>query len=418
MRLHTTMIAALACACLAAPAASGATPEQALSRALARQMGAAGSHSGAIAVDLDSGRTLFARRPDIARAPASNEKLYTTASALVALGPRGHLTTRVLGNGTLDAGGTFHGSLYLKGGGDPTFGSTSFTQRAYGTGATDAELARRLADAGVKRVRGGVYGDETYFDRRRGTPAEGYAASFEVEGELSALAYNRGLASENGGSFQSKPAIFAAGRFRSALIAQGIPVAKPAAEQTAPAGSQALALALSPTIATLAGLTNRPSDNFFAEMLIKGLGARFGAGGTTTAGAAVVGRQVNELGAHPRAIVDGSGLSRGDRTSPRQILRLLAHMKADPTAGPAFFGSLAVAGRSGTIAGRMNGTAAAGRCRAKTGTLSDVSALSGYCTARGGHTIAFSILMNGVGVDGARSLQDRMCIAMARYRPT
>jgi len=64
----------------------------------------------------------------------------------------------------------------------------------------------------------------------------------------------------------------------------------------------------------------------------------------------------------------------------------------------------------------MCGTTASGRCRGKTGTLTAVSALSGYCTARNGHTIAFSILMNGVNVGRARLRQDNMAAAIARYR--
>jgi D-alanyl-D-alanine carboxypeptidase/D-alanyl-D-alanine-endopeptidase (penicillin-binding protein 4) len=83
----------------------------------------------------------------------------------------------------------------------------------------------------------------------------------------------------------------------------------------------------------------------------------------------------------------------------------------------AFRDSLAIAGRSGTLRRRMRGTAAAGRCRAKTGTLNSVSALAGYCdTTRGGH-VAFAFLMNRVGAAGARQIQDRMTVELARYSP-
>jgi D-alanyl-D-alanine carboxypeptidase/D-alanyl-D-alanine-endopeptidase (penicillin-binding protein 4) len=64
----------------------------------------------------------------------------------------------------------------------------------------------------------------------------------------------------------------------------------------------------------------------------------------------------------------------------------------------------------------MRGTAAEGRCAAKTGTLDGVSALSGYCDA-GSHTIAFSVLMNGVNVTAARDEQDEIAAAIARYGP-
>ena len=86
-------------------------------------------------------------------------------------------------------------------------------------------------------------------------------------------------------------------------------------------------------------------------------------------------------------------------------------MRADP----AFTASLAVAGRSGTLSTRMRGTTAQGRCRAKTGTLRDVSALAGYCdTTAGGH-VAFAFLMNGTAPWWARIRQDRMTAVLARY---
>jgi D-alanyl-D-alanine carboxypeptidase/D-alanyl-D-alanine-endopeptidase (penicillin-binding protein 4) len=163
----------------------------------------------------------------------------------------------------------------------------------------------------------------------------------------------------------------------------------------------------------MVALINRPSDNYLAEILIKSLGASFAARGTTTAGAGVVRARMAALGLHPR-VVDGSGLSRANLASPRQIVRLLSAI--DGTAGgESFYSSLAIAGRSGTLAYRMRGTAAAGRCRGKTGTLNGVAALSGYCDAVGGRRLVFSILMNRVSVSGARGLQNAMAVSIARY---
>jgi D-alanyl-D-alanine carboxypeptidase/D-alanyl-D-alanine-endopeptidase (penicillin-binding protein 4) len=185
------------------------------------------------------------------------------------------------------------------------------------------------------------------------------------------------------------------------------------ATRTAPAGGEDLATVHSPPVATLIGLANRPSDNYMAEMLLKGIGARFGGHGSTTAGAGVVARTLRGLGV--RATVrDGSGLSRGDRVSPRNVVRLLETVQRGTRALP-FAASLPVAGRSGTLAPRMRGTAAQGRCRGKTGTLHDVSALSGYCQVGGGHLIVFSLLMNRVNPTPARAIQDRMVVALARY---
>jgi len=160
-------------------------------------------------------------------------------------------------------------------------------------------------------------------------------------------------------------------------------------------------------------VTNSASDNFYAEMLVKNLGARFGTSGSTPAGVAVMRSFLKRFGIRPQ-ISDGSGLSRANRTSPREVVALLSAMHSGAQR-VAFEDSLAVAGRSGTLAGRMNGSAAAGNCRGKTGTLSDGSGLSGLCVTKNGHIVAFSILMNSVSPQRARSLQDSAVRAIANY---
>ena len=168
---------------------------------------AAGGRDGAEVVDMTTGQTLFSWAPAVPRLPASVEKVYTTSAALLRFGPNTRLTTRVLGVGTFDLGGGFHGTLYLKGGGDPTFGSKSFDHTAYGTGATMQQLVANLVRAtGITSISGRIVGDESYFDSLRGTPPYGYQASSWIEGELSALVYNRGLANPAGTAFQRRPA--------------------------------------------------------------------------------------------------------------------------------------------------------------------------------------------------------------------
>ncbi len=216
---------------------------------------------------------------------------------------------------------------------------------------------------------------------------------------------------------QRRPGGYAADQLTRALRSSGVPVTGGTAERRAPRGAGLVASVSSPPISTLIRLTNQPSDNFFAETLLKDLGARFGGRGSTQAGAAVVRGTLSDIGVHPARVVDGSGLSRSDHTTPRTIVSLLDHIDRSTDLAPAFRRSLGVACRSGTIGGRMCGTAAAGRCRAKTGTLSNVSALSGYCDLSD-RVIAFSILMNNVSVSGAHTLQDRMAAAIARYRPS
>ena len=166
-------------------------------------------------------------------------------------------------------------------------------------------------------------------------------------------------------------------------------------------------------MAGLVQLTNKQSDNFFAEMLAKLVGAREGRQGTTAAGARAARRFGRSVGASVR-LADGSGLSRADRGSPRSVVGLLRAEDAGPDAH-AFEDSLAVAGRDGTLRDRMRRGRARGHCRAKTGTLHDVSNLSGYCHARNGHDLAFSFLMNGVGILSAQRIQDRMAKALAGW---
>ena len=85
-------------------------------------------------VDLDTGQTLFSQAANTGRLPASVEKIYTTSTALLRLGPNATFTTSILGTGSRSADGVWDGNLYLRGGGDPTFGSVGFDQSWYGTG--------------------------------------------------------------------------------------------------------------------------------------------------------------------------------------------------------------------------------------------------------------------------------------------
>jgi D-alanyl-D-alanine carboxypeptidase/D-alanyl-D-alanine-endopeptidase (penicillin-binding protein 4) len=390
------------------------TPQTILSSSLAQGMRQGGGASGAYVLDLTTGQSLFAASLDIGRLPASIEKLYATSTALLRYGPNANLTTSVFGQGTLDAEGRWRGTLYLKGGGDPTFGSASFDHFAYGGGATIQRLVANLIRAtGITSIEGRLIGDESYFDSLRGTPASGFGFSTEVEGSLSALVFNRGLVNQ-GTAYVLHPAVFAAQQFVSALKAAHVKVAAhiPIGSGRAPADARRLAVVHSPRIATLIKLTNTPSDNFFAETLLKDLGARFGGAGTTAAGAAVVRSELSsQFGINAR-LNDGSGLSRSDSTTPRQVVTLLQKMASNPS----FFDSLAVAGETGTLHDEMKGSVAQGRCHGKTGSLHDVANLAGYCQAADGHTLAFAFLMNALGnANAAHDVEADMAVSLARY---
>jgi serine-type D-Ala-D-Ala carboxypeptidase/endopeptidase (penicillin-binding protein 4) len=391
--LVLSLVAALAV--LPAGAASAiSTPT--LKAKLGREMRHAGVFSGAFVRDLDGQRTLFSSKPDAPRAPASVEKLYTTAAALMRFGPDETLSTSVAGRGFLDPDGVWRGDLYLRGGGDPTLGRDDLQR-----------LSGAVGQAGILRVDGSILGDESRLDTLRGSYDSGGAYDRDIGGVLGALTLNRGFSKDG------KPAAYAAGQFAKVLRTDGIRVEGRSGAGTAPADAQELATVSSPPMRDLIRFTNVPSDNFLAEMLVKDLGAEFGGAGTTAAGVGVVKSQLAELGLTPQ-VVDGSGLSRADRTTPRQVVHLLEAMHGQEVAG-AFEGSLAVAGRTGTIRRRMRGTAAQDRCRAKTGTLIGVSALAGLCESAGGHTIAFAMLMTRTSLARAHGVQDRVAAAIARY---
>ena len=238
-------------------AASGSTALAApLDGLVASGLASAGGASGGYVLDTTTGRTLAAVRADTPRIPASVEKLYTTSTALLRFGPQATLDTTVLGDGELDDAGVWRGDLYLRGSGDPTFGSAAFARRAYGLSTSVGTLAQRVADAGVMRVTGRVYGDESWLDRLRGGPASGFALDYDIGGPLGGLLFNRGLAREDGSALQTMPAKFAATQLTNELRRIGVRVAaqrrRRHRRRRTPTSSPSVA---SPTIATLIRLT-------------------------------------------------------------------------------------------------------------------------------------------------------------------
>jgi D-alanyl-D-alanine carboxypeptidase/D-alanyl-D-alanine-endopeptidase (penicillin-binding protein 4) len=386
-----------------------------LRKVFANDLNAGGGSNGALVVDMNTGKTLYSYRPRTGRLPASNEKIYTTSTALLRFGADARLQSTIDGVGSLAAGGAFDGSLYLRGGGDPSFGSTSFDNYYYGrnvTRATIQSLVKQLVQRGIKSINGDVYGDASYLDAAKGTAPYDFQASFDLGSPLSALDYNRGWTDLYGNYFQANPPLYAAQQLVLALRAAGVKVPKNRAfTGKTPTGAPVLASVDSPPMSTMIALTNTPSDNFFAETLIKDLGARFGGRGSTAAGAAVVRAEVaSKFAIHPR-IYDGSGLSYSDSSSPLDIVTVLEKMASDTD----FVDSLAISGETGTLRDEMVGTNAQGECRAKTGTLNAVSNLSGYCLARDGHTLVFSILQNYVDPNTEHPLQNLMAEALVRY---
>jgi D-alanyl-D-alanine carboxypeptidase/D-alanyl-D-alanine-endopeptidase (penicillin-binding protein 4) len=383
----------------------------ALRAGLQRQFHLAGPHSGGEVIDLGARAELFTLRDGVKRPPASVEKLYTTAALLHKLGPSTRLRTTVLGTGVLGPGGVWHGNLYLRGGGDPTFGDSTFNRVwELGHGPTANQLVSQLQRRGIRHVTGSVIGDASMFDARRGGPGTDYAPDTpDYGGQLSALTYDHGATSPG-----LSPGAFAAKEFT--LTLNSAHVQAKAAKRTGrtPRHAHTLATVSSPPLSVLLSLMDVPSDDLFAELFTKQLGARFGGSGSITAGARVIRRTIHDSYDLNPSIIDGSGLSRKDRSSPRELVALLRDVWATPV-GTHLWASLPVVGVSGTVRTIATGTAAQGHCIAKTGTLNNVTNLAGYCHSRGNHVLAFALLIDGPSNGDALVLLSRMVAAIARY---
>jgi serine-type D-Ala-D-Ala carboxypeptidase/endopeptidase (penicillin-binding protein 4) len=395
--LRRAALVAAALLLLATPAWAAGSLRARLTKALAAPH-VSRALTGAVAIDLRTGRVVYARNASMSLEPASNEKLALTFAALDRLGPSFRFQTEVVGVGALD-GQVWRGDLVLRGHGDPTLTALGLRR-----------LAAQLRTLGVRRVTGSIIGDESFFDGRRGVT--GWLSSFYgwESPPLSALSVDR---AEVRGRLVRDPALVAAQLFRKALVARRIAVGGAARTGTAPDDGYPLALVESEPLAEIVRFMDYESDNFTAELLLKELGAVVAGRGTSVAGARVVeetlaGAGVPMVGVR---VVDGSGLSRADRLTATALAAILRAGWDDTTMRPHLVRALPVAGISGTLERRLDRLPAYGHVRAKTGTTAIASALSGYV----GDRYAFAILQNGHPVWSweARQAQDRFVQALA-----
>jgi D-alanyl-D-alanine carboxypeptidase/D-alanyl-D-alanine-endopeptidase (penicillin-binding protein 4) len=236
----------------------------------------------------------------------------------------------------------------------------------------------------------------------------------------------------SGGLGISRPALLFAYLLRAALAQQGViingktrttgPLISLATPNSAPLTTSLVELASlqSPPLSLIAAQTLKPSQNLYTELMLRTLGKV--APTTTTpanvaavpevatdadytseaAGLKVVKRFLQEAGVNPSALVlsDGSGLSRNDMVTPEATLQLLTYMRKHRY-GNVFRDALPIAGVDGTLRNRMKGTAAENNLRAKTGTLSSASSLSGFVTTIAGEELVFSIMVNNYPSDSS-----------------
>ncbi|MGZ5353647.1 MAG: D-alanyl-D-alanine carboxypeptidase/D-alanyl-D-alanine-endopeptidase [Actinomycetota bacterium] len=329
----------------------------------------------------EEGVSLFERADETPRTPASNEKLLLAMALLDTFGAEHRIPTLAAARAFQD--GVVRGDLWVLGRGDPSLGPAAF-----------GALADELVAAGVERVTGSVNGSTTFFRRDWGAPGWNDVARDYV---------NRPTALTFAGNRDANPEREAATALTKQLELRGVRVTGRPGAGAPPSGLETLASIDSKPMRVLLTRMLRPSWNFGAEVLGKGLGVEArGAPGTIAKGAATIEAWTAARGAS-FSLFDNSGLSYDNRVTAAGIVGLLTQAE-DEDWGAALRRALPTGGQ-GTLEDRLFDV----EIRAKTGTLTDVSALSGWIFAeRRGAWIEFSILCAGMSKSVASDLEDRI----------
>lgn len=347
--------------------------------------------------------------------PASTTKLLTTAAALVALGPDARFTTSVVQ-------GSAPREIVLVGGGDPYLSSKPLTAEeqaaTYPERADVVTLARatarQLKDQFKDQFRGQFRGqltgprpvrvvyDDSLFSGPTNNPQwrADYVAD-DIVSPITALWVDRG-ASPTGYGRSDDPSQTAAATFAAALSRAGVPVAGTQTRGSAPPGAATLASVESAPVSQIVERVLDVSDNEAAEVLAHHVGIAASGDGSFVGGAAGVLSTLASLGIQTGSdvVYDGSGLSRHDRLSPSTMLQVLqVAARPDQPALRTLLTGLPVAGFTGSLANRFSatGVGALGDVRAKTGTLTGVSALAGVVAGRDGTDMVFVLALDRTG---------------------
>ena len=429
-------------------------------------------------LDAETGAVVYSRRSTSANMPASNTKILTAVTAMHVLGPGYRFTTDVVRRGSV-TDGVLHGSLYLVGHGDPTSrqsdykalakavrsaGITKITGKIVADGsffddqrynpgwftsyASSYYAAQTAAltvapdadyDSGtvIVKVKGGSRGAKPTLSTTPGI-ARSYVHlvnsatttgstsvslsrrlggnSITVRGHVEAGTKWSGLVTVD------KPELYAAAVFREELKRQDIDIDGGIKLGTTPASKRTrVARDTSMTLAKLLVPFLKLSNNLHAETLTKTMGTLDGHPGNWPDGLARTKAYMKQLGAPMKGIslTDGSGVTRKNRVTPIALTTVLVKVRDEPW-WAAFDNGLPIAGvdthlGGGTLRHRMNGTRAADNAHAKTGSLTGVTALSGYVTGRDGRRYAFSMLSNYSGAT-PRPMENELVVALAGWR--
>jgi serine-type D-Ala-D-Ala carboxypeptidase/endopeptidase (penicillin-binding protein 4) len=431
-----------------APAEASVKTIQQLVTELGDWAGKNGGQLGASVVDLGSGERLAAHAEHTPLNPASNQKLLTAAAALARMGPDFRFTTGLYG--TLRDGAVE--KLVLRGNGDPSLESAdllrlaralvdlgmkriegdvlvdqsrfdarfvppAFEQQpdewssfrapvsavALERNALTLDVMAQRAGAGAKVMvlPGGFARVENAV--KTTAPGSGQAVHVTLRPEgtrlVAALAGHvaEGVPRVRLTRRIDDPRLFSGYALADMLRGLGVEVRGTVREGGAEVVER-LAFHQSAPLSALVYELGKSSDNFYAEMILKALGARKALPGTSAGGAEVVVEWLREVGAlDPGTVVrNGSGLFDANRASAATLSGVLAAAYRDPAIGPEFVAQLAIGGVDGTLRSRFRAHKKTRKIRAKTGTLARVVALSGYVLRSGGKPpLAFAFIVTG-----------------------
>ena len=420
----------------------------------------------------DPGDDLYSLNAAKLMMPGSTMKIVTLAAAAELLGWDHQFETQVVSSALIDQG-VLRGDLVVVGSGDPSIserGETPGTLRA---------IARRVREAGIVRIEGGVVGQDDLFDDNgfgdgwtldnlpygysaavsaleynegsvdlviRAGAATGEPVEIQVRPEGSRLQVDNRLVTvpESGtGMLRLKrlpgtsrvivegqipanaapfvrtasvdnPTAFFVSAFRDALTAEGIQVHGDAVDiddflaKPDLSGARVVVSHRSPPLRQIAVSMMKVSQNQYAEALLRAIGGRDKAANVLRGWG---------LANDSYVIADGSGLSRYNYATSEALVRVLRHMRNEPKHAQAFSDSLPVAGRDGPLLRRLAATPAEGRVRAKTGTVDNVRAITGYVDTVGGELLLFAILANNFTVPASTidAAADRALLRLATF---
>lgn len=346
------------------------------------------SQVGIMVYDLDADSTLYARGERQLMRPASTMKVVTAIAAIDKLGGSYQFKTELCYTGEV-SGRTLRGNIYLVGGFDPRFNSDDM--RAF------VEGIRKM---GVDTIRGGIYADKSMKD------SDTYGSGWCWDDDnpvLSPLLISRK------DQFVD--------RFIGELSEMGVVVDAVTGERRRPDSAFCICSRFH-TIDQILMKMLKESDNLYAESMFYQLAASTGNRPAKARHAATaIGRLISKVGLDPRRyqIADGSGLSLYNYVSAELEVAMLRYAFRNNNIYLHLHPALPEAGVDGTLRSRMHGTFTRGNVFAKTGTVTGISSLAGYCTAANGHRLAFAIINQGVmHRANARAFQDRVCTLLCQ----